>query len=48
MKNTMKGLLVVAGIALLGACASQPRPVDPNAQVPAPKNPAPIESKVTP
>jgi len=49
MKNAMKGLLPMACIVLLAACASrEPRPLDPNAQVPAPKHPAPIESKVSP
>jgi len=49
MSNTTKGLLLAAGLALLAACAArEPRPVDPNAQVPAPKHPAPIESEVTP
>jgi hypothetical protein len=48
MKNTMKGLLLAAGVALLAACATRTRPVDPNAQAPSAKHPAPIESKVTP
>jgi hypothetical protein len=49
MNNTMKGLLLLAGVALLAACAARtPRAVDPNAQVPAAQHPAPVKSEVKP
>lgn len=46
MKNMLKGLLLAAGILMVGGCATQPMPLDPNAQVPPPNNPAPVKSSV--
>lgn len=51
--NTMKANLMRRCVPLLclllAACAAQPpRPVDPNAQVPAPNHPEPIKSQVSP
>lgn len=43
MKNTLRGLLIAAGLVLVAACAT-PMPLDPNAQVPPPNNPAPVKS----
>lgn len=43
MKNMLKGLLLAAGVALVAGCAT-PMPLDPNAQVPPPNNPAPVKS----
>jgi len=46
MGKTMKGLLLAAGMALVAGCATQPMPLDPNAQVPPPNHPAPVKSAV--
>lgn len=49
MKANTVRLLVPLLCLLLAACAAQPpRAVDPNAQVPAPNHPAPVDSKVSP
>lgn len=46
MKTTVRGLLFAGGIVLLAGCATAPQPLDPNAQVPPPNHPAPVQSQI--
>ncbi|WAC64448.1 hypothetical protein OVA13_06700 [Pseudoxanthomonas sp. SL93] len=49
MKANVLRLFVPLLCLMLAACAAKtPRPVDPNAQVPAPNHPMPVKSQVTP